>query len=1579
MFIIICTAYAAGTEKPSLLPCRPVNAGEENSKNRWIIALIDRQVRFRLAPLTSLNPVDETALDREIPALLNYNAPVDDEAFFTAAQKLGTPSLLRQKFELIDHDKVVNYYAEIVEPVGRRIVTQVERDIPIDYLSSGIDSCLLKLLPQFGCQLSNEAVRFLSLPVTGTSLKSIKTLGELFCREGDTTQKRTDLIDDYEKLIKKDPFMLLANYSVGLLSYSTGDYAKSSKYIKELLDLTPLYTSLYLILARSYRMEQRYNEALAVTLQCERNRLKTVPFLLEKALALEALKQQSAAFTTYQQVLMIKPDEYTALIFMARLRNDERNYTEAKKFASRVLKTDRNNSDGYLEMGRCLIGLNKYAEAKRALQYSEQIQAKNPMTQELLGDVLMIENAPDSAFMHYQQACTLRPIELDTYLKAARALEAAGKKTEALALLYDITGRFPSKPLLRRQIGLLEFATGNLDSAVRSIGMYLGVKPDDGAALQTLGIAFLQQKNYRKARDCLEKALPLVPDKISCKLQLAEAQLRQNEDAAAMTLLQQIIAEKPVKRAYALIGEANLMAGNRQEALKAFKKERELHGNDVALQEHIATLHYELGFFVPAKKEYETLASMDPEHAEARYYLALIALGEKNVRAGEDYYTKAQKLGGGSEAIHYQIGHLFTANGAYGQAIGAYLKCTALNAKNEKALCELSDAYLQTKSDTAAAAVNVQLFRLDNKKYAPRLAQAGHLYLRHNQEKAAASSYALFLQKGFSDMQVNVAYAGILYRASNVSQVIELLRGLSGDYARDTSTLLMLSDAYCRTGQFKQALPWLSKLRQITTGIRLEARLSAVANEKCSDTITAIGMYVRLLTFPPDSLHTEEAYHLANLYENKQLTENAIARYEQNMKESPDDLRSHERVGAIYMERKDWPDAQRVLEIALKFPHVNANIQKMLAHTYAVSNNPDKAAALYTVYLARVKDDLSSWKELTDIYYRRDKFAEAIEPLKQVTALQPDNFEAWYRLGVCYIAGENFTAAIAPLGRARALKPDNLQAIELAARCYRNRNETSTLKSILREWIALDPKRFDIKMELGSILINEKEIDEAIAMLTDAIRFIPSEAKPHLLLAQAYEFKSNDSLRYKHLQDALRFDPNGWETHFELARYYLSNRLGHDAETHFKKAISLFPANGRIHHEYSLYLISRSDFSDANAECARALEAEPDNAYYTILLAFTECMNGKNATAIAATEKALAKASTDPRVLYWTGRIYKETGRYVQAREAFDSALVHDSTFANCLEALGDLCMDEIKFKEAAQYYFRSWDKGGYNPMRVFKLGNALFYDRKFVEARDFFETILSKNQKFDDARYRLTAAYCQLGDLEKARSMIPLFVSTTTPWMQLAQGAVYEREGNTHAALVAYSIAQRIAPEHPEVLAGIGRIYKLQGQTDSALLYLSNASAADTLNMQAMIDLGSVFEQAGDASSAVQYYIEVDKKYPSYPDVQIRIARIKSQQKAHETAIRHIERGIQFHPEDTTLYFMLGQEYTYTNRYKEAVDAFKKSIKLGRNHPVEAFRLIGDIYYDYLADSGKARDYYKKYVKAGGIQQNAIDRLAEK
>jgi tetratricopeptide (TPR) repeat protein len=140
---------------------------------------------------------------------------------------------------------------------------------------------------------------------------------------------------------------------------------------------------------------------------------------------------------------------------------------------------------------------------------------------------------------------------------------------------------------------------------------------------------------------------------------------------------------------------------------------------------------------------------------------------------------------------------------------------------------------------------------------------------------------------------------------------------------------------------------------------------------------------------------------------------------------------------------------------------------------------------------------------------------------------------------------------------------------------------------------------------------------------------------------------------------------------------------------------------------------------------------------------------------------------------------------------------------------------------------------------------------------------------------------------------------------------------------------------------------------------------------MQYLIQLGVAFEKSGDSNSAYLYYSEVDKRYPLHPDVHTLMANQKFAKKEYASAARILERGIEYHPEDADLRFLLGKAFEGDDLYERAIDQYQTALKIGKGQPVEALRFIGNIYYEKLINSKKAKEYYKKYVKAGGVNQD--------
>jgi tetratricopeptide (TPR) repeat protein len=130
-----------------------------------------------------------------------------------------------------------------------------------------------------------------------------------------------------------------------------------------------------------------------------------------------------------------------------------------------------------------------------------------------------------------------------------------------------------------------------------------------------------------------------------------------------------------------------------------------------------------------------------------------------------------------------------------------------------------------------------------------------------------------------------------------------------------------------------------------------------------------------------------------------------------------------------------------------------------------------------------------------------------------------------------------------------------------------------------------------------------------------------------------------------------------------------------------------------------------------------------------------------------------------------------------------------------------------------------------------------------------------------------------------------------------------------------------------------------------------------------------------GQYQAAFELYAEVARKSPKHPEVFYLLARSLSRQNRHGESIAALTRGLSFYPENGRLYAALGRELRQTSQFKEAVEALKKSLKYDTDgqHTAQVLRDIGDIYYYDLKDPNRAKDNFKKYLKAGGKYETVV------
>lgn len=554
---------------------------------------------------------------------------------------------------------------------------------------------------------------------------------------------------------------------------------------------------------------------------------------------------------------------------------------------------------------------------------------------------------------------------------------------------------------------------------------------------------------------------------------------------------------------------------------------------------------------------------------------------------------------------------------------------------------------------------------------------------------------------------------------------------------------------------------------------------------------------------------------------------------------------------------------------------------------------------------------------------------------------------------------------------------DGARLRQIAHECRQN-GDSRRLAAALFALTSIETSRFDIRIELGDVLFSDNKFEDAIRVLNEASAIIPSDAAPHKLLAQIYNKMGNDSKRLSHLNSAANLGVSSWENQFMLASYYAQKGMNEKAEPLFIKASELNGEAAIVKFEYGKLLLNNGDAENAFRKFSDALLLEPNNPYFVAFHAYSAALTGRDGMVREPIRDALKSAPRDPEVLYISAMIHNAYGETDAAKKALTAALSYSPNDYKVMEALADLLVTEMKFKEACKYYLIVMEKAGFSEQRAYKLGKTLALDMKQKEALSFFEAA-AKMDNNDEVLYRLTDTYCELGDLKQAQATLNRFGGKrSVVWYQAAAGRVHEAQNEPYLAWIAYSTSNKFDADNPYVNAGFGRILSERNEYDSAITFFNAAQQNDPLNMRILINTAKVYEKMGSNESALDVYENVLAKYPEHPDVYITVATMKAQNGDYKGAAKCLTAALEIRPKDAKINFMLGQMYQACNYHESAINAYQASLKVRGSQNIEALRMIGNIYYSKLTDEKRAKEFFKRYVKAGGRNSEVDDIMSK-
>lgn len=241
----------------------------------------------------------------------------------------------------------------------------------------------------------------------------------------------------------------------------------------------------------------------------------------------------------------------------------------------------------------------------------------------------------------------------------------------------------------------------------------------------------------------------------------------------------------------------------------------------------------------------------------------------------------------------------------------------------------------------------------------------------------------------------------------------------------------------------------------------------------------------------------------------------------------PDSADAHFLLGLILF--KQGKPAESLLEYTEGARHRDPDAAdlKIVALNYVLLGDYASADHWLTRSVERNPKDPQAWYYLGRAKYNENRFEEALAAFKECLKLDPKNVKAEDNLGLSHQA----------LGRT----PEAFAAFQNAI-----------------AWQArLLKKNSGPFINIGSLLLEQNKVDEAMPYLVEAVEISPEEARAHEQLGKAYSRQNNLVQAQAELEKAVSLSADNAALHFMLGQLYRKRGMNEKAKAELERGAAI--------------------------------------------------------------------------------------------------------------------------------------------------------------------------------------------------------------------------------------------------------------------------------------------------------------------------------------------------------------------------------------------------------------------------------------
>jgi tetratricopeptide (TPR) repeat protein len=562
-----------------------------------------------------------------------------------------------------------------------------------------------------------------------------------------------------------------------------------------------------------------------------------------------------------------------------------------------------------------------------------------------------------------------------------------------------------------------------------------------------------------------------------------------------------------------------------------------------------------------------------------------------------------------------------------------------------------------------------------------------------------------------------------------------------------------------------------------------------------------------------------------------------------------------------------------------------------------------EAVRRFDEYLKRHPEDLAVRLELAGVLVAAGERTRAIEEYRALLLARPGNAEVRLGLANVYIQAQQFHEAIPLLRTALEKAPGDLTVAARLARAYALDRDFLHSQEIYDRYLAaLKPGDERVPQDMTALLLDLQRPAEALTFLLPRRKQQPRDALTLAELVRAYARLGDNTMALQFVEEL-----------GALGKDSIAQRL-----------------------DLGKNLVSSGDNLVAAAVFGQVLAADPNNLTAQLGLAQVQIHQHLAVQALAT----LSGIKPTPALCRQWSLVWAEyhqlVGEYIEGKQKYQDLLCKDPLDVEARLGLAKLLQFIAEYEKAKAQYAAVPASGGQGRQARLGIASSLYDQRRFAEAAECCERLLTEDPADGEAMARLMRAQIKMGACDKAiglgRGFLARFekLEPIAVPVQLALGrALLECGQFAEAARQYHCLLARPGGRFAETWYGLARaLAKMNesAQADEALLAAFSDPGNETRNRLMIADLYYVDYDDPRADELARSVLHHDPKNLAalirLADAQLREARSS----AHIDAVVQTAKTIlDLSPTNVRGQLALARAYSLAQDYKAAVAQYER------------------------------------------------------